>query len=412
VKNFGEIFLGILTAMGGFVEVGELTFALNGGQHFGYTLLWVVPLGTIGIMVYCEMAGRIAAVRKHAVFSVVRERAGFTSAAITLIAALAVNLLTCAAEIGGVALLLKLVLGSPYRLLIVATVALLVGVVWFVSFKWIERIYGLGGLLLIVFTVAFCALGPNWREVAAGLVPHVPAGANSRDTLLYFFYVVAFMSSIMLPYETYFYASGGIEDEWKPSDVGLNRSVVLIGFALGGLLAASLVGVGAKFFAAQRIEPQSPGSAALGVSHVLGHAGVLIALGGMFFAFGGAAIETALSSAYNLAQFCGWPWGKHKPKKETARFTIGWVVVFLLGALIAMTGINPVTIVEYSIVFSVVILPLTYFPVLMVAGDKRILGKHANGPFAKTLGWAYLILITLAAMAALPLFFLTHGGRG
>ena len=58
--NFGEIFLGILTAMGGFVEIGELTFSINGGTRFGYQLLWISLLGTVGIMVYCEMAGRIA----------------------------------------------------------------------------------------------------------------------------------------------------------------------------------------------------------------------------------------------------------------------------------------------------------------------------------------------------------------
>ena len=58
-----ELFLGILTAVGGFVEIGELTFALNAGSQFDYRLLWVVALGTIGIIVYCEMAGRIAAVR-------------------------------------------------------------------------------------------------------------------------------------------------------------------------------------------------------------------------------------------------------------------------------------------------------------------------------------------------------------
>src|ERR1044072_2378747 len=118
MAKFAEIFLGILTAMGGFVEIGELTFTLNAGQHFQYTLLWVVLLGTVGIMVYCEMAGRIAAVRKRAVFHLVRERAGFNAALLTLLAALAVNLLTCAAEIGGVALLLQLLAGSPDRLVL------------------------------------------------------------------------------------------------------------------------------------------------------------------------------------------------------------------------------------------------------------------------------------------------------
>ena len=58
-----EIFLGILTAMGGFVEIGELTFMMNAGSQFDYQLLWVVLLGVVGIMVYGEIAGRVAAVR-------------------------------------------------------------------------------------------------------------------------------------------------------------------------------------------------------------------------------------------------------------------------------------------------------------------------------------------------------------
>src|SRR5436190_24236115 len=106
-----EIFLGILTAMGGFVEVGELTFMLNAGSHFGYSLLWVVALGTVGIMVYGEIAGRIAAVHAQPVFNVVRERAGLRLGLLTLVAATLVCLLTCAAEIGAIAMLWQLASG-------------------------------------------------------------------------------------------------------------------------------------------------------------------------------------------------------------------------------------------------------------------------------------------------------------
>jgi Mn2+/Fe2+ NRAMP family transporter len=63
-------------------------------------------------------------------------------------------------------------------------------------------------------------------------------------------------------------------------------------------------------------------------------------------------------------------------------------------------------------VFSVVVLPLSYFPVLMVARDKRVMGQHANGWFATTLGSIFLVLISCTAIAAIPLFLLTHGGRG
>ncbi|MFL6663001.1 MAG: NRAMP family divalent metal transporter [Rhizobacter sp.] len=410
--QFAEIFLGILTAMGGFVEIGELTFTLNAGVRFDYQLLWVTLLGTVGIMVYCEMAGRIAAVKHRPVFSLIRERAGVNAALLTLVAAALVNLLTCAAEIGGVALLWQLLSGGPYRALLAAALAFLLVAVWVLPFEWIERVFGLGGLMMIVFIVAACMTGPDWGALARGFAPSWPDTHGSRDTLLYFYFAVALLSSIMLPYETYFYASGGIEDGWKPKDVNLNRLVVIVGFGLGALLSVSLVALGTQFFGPHEIEPQLPGTAALAAAETLGRAGLLVALLGLFFAFAGAAIETALSGAYNLAQFAGWPWGLAKRKRDTGRFVVAWVVIFLLATAIVMTGIDPIKVVEWSIVFSVVVLPFTYFPVLVVAQDRDIMGRHANGPIANALGWFYLVLITLAALAAIPMFLLTHGGQG
>ncbi|HEY9023182.1 MAG TPA: divalent metal cation transporter [Burkholderiaceae bacterium] len=407
-----EIFLGILTAMGGFVEIGELVFTLTAGTRFGYQLLWVSVLGTIGIMAYCEMAGRVAAVRGRPVFSLVRERAGFAWGGLTLVASLVVSLLTCAAEIGGVALLWQLASDGPYRWFVLLAFVAFTVVVWVLPFQWIERVYGLGGLMMIVFAVALVAARPDWHEMASGLVPRATPGGSTRDALLYAYVAVALLSSIMLPYETYFYASGGIEDDWKPKDVTLNRVVVLLGFGLGALLSMALIGLGADFFAPRGIDPQSPGAAALAAGETLGRAGLAFALAGMFFAFGGAAIETCLSGAYNLAQFAGWPWGKHLRQRETPRFTLAWIALLLLAALLVITGIDPVQVVEYSIVASVVVLPLSYFPLLMVAKDRHIMGSHANGWLANALGWFYLVLVTLAAIAALPLFFLTHGGQG
>jgi manganese transport protein len=410
--KIAEVFLGILTAMGGFVEIGELTFTLNAGTRFQYALLWIVVLGTVGIMVYCEMAGRIAAVKHQAVFSLIRERDGFRAGLLTLVTANVVNLLTCAAEVGGVALLWQLLSGWPYRTLLVAALIFFLLVVWSTPFKWIERIFGLGGLLMIVFIASALREGPDWSRAAAGLLPSLPQGEGSRDTLMYVFYGVALLSSIMLPYETYFYASGGIEDRWKPGDVALNRVVVVLGFSLGALLSAALVVVGAEFFRPRSIDPSLPGSAALAAARSFGNVGLYVALLGMFFAFAGAAIETALSAAYNLAQFAGWPWGLDKRPRTAARFALSWIAVFVLATAVVMTGVDPVSVVEYSIVFSVVVLPLSYFPVLSVARDRAIMGKHANGPIANALGWFYLALITVAAVAAIPLFVATHAGQG
>ena len=75
-----QVALGILAAIGGFVDIGDLVFNTAAGATFGYQLMWVIPIGVIGIIVYSEMCGRVAAVSGKAVFDAVRERVGFTAA--------------------------------------------------------------------------------------------------------------------------------------------------------------------------------------------------------------------------------------------------------------------------------------------------------------------------------------------
>jgi manganese transport protein len=407
-----ELFLGILTSVGGFVEIGELTFALNAGSKFDFALLWVVALGTIGIIVYGEMAGRIAAVRKQPVFQLIRERTGLTAGLVTLIAANLVNLLTCAAEIGGIALVWQLMTGWAYRPLIAATFVLLALAVWFFPFKWIERVFGLLGLFMVVFVAAAIASRPHWQHVLGGFVPQLPEAATSSELWLYAYYAVALFSSIVLPYETYFYASGAIEDHWTTKDLTLNRIIIIVGSVLGSSLTVALAILGSQQLSAREIDAQLPGTAALVAGVSLGPWALVAALIGMLFAFGGAAIETTLSSAYNLAQFFGWPWGKFRKPRDAPRFHAAWFTLLLLSTLLIVSGIDPVQVVEYSIVFAVVTLPFSYFPTLVIAADKRVMKGFANGWLSNALGWLFLVLTTLAALCAIPLLVITHGGRG
>ncbi|MFL6829606.1 MAG: divalent metal cation transporter, partial [Sphingomicrobium sp.] len=140
--------------------------------------------------------------------------------------------------------------------------------------------------------------------------------------------------------------------------------------------------------------------------------GLILALLGMFYAVAGAAVETCLANAYSIAQFFGWIWGRHKKPWEAPRFTITWIALFLIALLIVLTGVDVMMLVELAILFSILVLPLTYLPLLLLSGDKKYMGEYANGPLAKTLGWFYFAVITAAAVAALPLFVLTSGGNG
>ncbi|MGZ4131296.1 MAG: divalent metal cation transporter, partial [Actinomycetota bacterium] len=76
MKKMFEVFLGILTAFGGFVDIGDLVANAETGARFGMSLAWVVLVGIVGIVVYAEMSGRVATVSQRPVFDVVRERLG------------------------------------------------------------------------------------------------------------------------------------------------------------------------------------------------------------------------------------------------------------------------------------------------------------------------------------------------
>jgi len=405
-----DLVLGIMTSLGGFVDIGELVFTLSGGARFGFMLLWVVLLGTVGIILFAEMAGRIAAVTHKPVFEIIRLRLGYRMGLGVLVASNLVNLLTCAAEIGGIAVVLQLLFGAEYRLMLLASFGLLLAGLYFLKFRWLERLFGLLGLALLVYAWAAVRLEPDWHAVAQGILPALPEGERNK-MLSYCYYVVGLFSSILMPYEVYFYSSGGIEDGWTVKDIPENILNAGVGFTLGGMLSMALIVVGAQVFLPAGIDAKVLSTTALPAAVALGMKGLLLAVLGILFAVGGAAVETALAGAYDIAQFFNLPWGKSRPPREVPVFTISWMSMIVLGCAIAMSGINPVTIVEYSVIFAVVVLPFTYYPILQAARDKRLLGEHVNNPIITALGWIYFVLITLAGLSAVPLMMMTHMGE-
>jgi len=407
VKTMLNLALGILAAIGGFVDIGDLVFNVAAGATFGYQLMWVIPIGVVGIIVYSEMSGRVAAVSGKAVFDAVRERTGFGAGLAALAAAELVTLLTLAAEIGGVAIALQLLSGLPYRVLIVLAIMALAVILWTVHLEWLERVFRYDGLCLLVFAVAAVKLGPDWAKVGAGFVPHIA----QNNPWLYLYFAVGLLGAAMTPYEVYFYSSGGIEDRWTAKDIGLNRANSIVGYALGGFLSLALMVVGAGVFLRHGINPEHLGTIALGAEEPLGKIGLLLALVGILFAVGGASIDTVFSGAYNLAQFLGWEWGRYRSPAGAPRFTLTWLVLLVLALGIVITGVDPVMLTEYAVIFSAVALPLTYLPILLVANDSEYMGPHANGRLANVLGFAYLVMILVIAVSAIPLMLITNVGQ-
>jgi Mn2+/Fe2+ NRAMP family transporter len=406
-KIFG-VTLGILTAMGGFVDIGDLVANSATGARYGMSLAWAVVLGVVGIIVYAEMAGRVASVTKRAVFDLVRERIGARAGLVNLGASFFITMLTLIAEIAGVALSFQLVADVNYLLWIPLVGMVVWLVIWRVKFSTLETVFGLMGLALIVVVVAVVQLHPSWSQ----LWHHAsrPSVQSGEGVPTYFYYAIALFGAAMTPYEVFFFSSGAVEEKWTRADLGLNKANVYLGFPLGGILSLSLMAGAALIFHPLGIGVDHLSQVALPSTIAFGKVGLAFVIVGFVACTFGAALETALSCGYTVSQYFGWQWGKLVPPRQAARFHLVVLASIVMAVIIGVTAIDPIKVTEYSIVLSAAALPLTYFPILVVANDRTYMGDDVNGRVRNAIAMFYMVLLTIVAIATIPLMIATKAG--
>jgi manganese transport protein len=409
MKRILGVALGILTAIGGFLDIGDMVTNAVVGSRFGLSLGWVVVVGVIGICVFAQMSGRVAAVSGRATFELIRERLGPRVAVLNLGASFMINLMTLTAEIGGVALALQLVSSVSYLLWVPFAALAVWLVIWRVKFSVMENVAGLVGLCLIGFAVALFLLHPDWGELGRQAVQGTSTETEKVST--YWFYAVALFGAAMTPYEVFFFSSGAVEEGWTVKDLSRSRANVLVGFPLGGLLSLAIAGCAAVVLLPQLISVTALSQVMLPVALAGGKVLLALIILGIVAATAGAALETTLSAGYTIAQFLGWPWGKFRPPAQAARFHLLMIICLIVGIGILMTGVDPIQVTEISVVFSAVALPLTYLPILIVANDPEYMGEHVNGQALNGIALIYLVIILAAALAAIPLLIITGVGQ-
>jgi Mn2+/Fe2+ NRAMP family transporter len=355
------------------------------------------------------MSGRVAAVSGRGTFDLVRERLGPRVGVLNLIASMLVTFLTYAAEVGGVSLALQLATSvNPYLWMPVVG-AVVWFVLWRVKFDILENVFGLAGLALIVFAVAVWKLGPDWSALLSDALH--PSVAEDESRTVYWYYAIGLFGAAMTPYEVFFFSSGGVEEGWTAKSLGMMRANVFIGFPLGGFLSLAIAAAATITLMPAHVQVDSLGQIALPVVAALGKLGLAFLLLGFFAATFGAACETSPSIGYSVAQYLGWQWGKFVEPLRAARFHTVLLISTIGAVALLLTTADPITITEYSVVFSAIALPLTYLPILVVANDRTYMGRHTNGLLANALGSVYLVVILVASLAAIPLMLLTKAGQ-
>jgi Mn2+/Fe2+ NRAMP family transporter len=312
-----DLILGIVTSIGGFVEVGSISTAAQAGSEFGFQLLWAIAAATVMVAMLVEMSGRLAAVSKRPLAAAVRERFGIHFHLVPLTAELGIDLLLLTAEIGGAAIAVKLLTGIGFEWWILPIAVLAWMVLWLCGFGVIE--YGLGilGLVTLSFVGSAWALHPHVPDLASSLLPTLPSHHHTR----YAFLAVSILGATVSPYLLNFYSSGTVEEKLTERELWVNRATAYLGMCFGGVVSMGVLVTSAMVLGPKHILVDSYEQAALMYVPVFGRWAITLFALSLGIGCFGAAVEIALNAAYTFAQAFGWSWGANRPRRDAARFT-------------------------------------------------------------------------------------------
>lgn len=399
MKKILQISLGIVTSVGGFLEIGSVTTAMQAGATFGYQLLWTLLLGTVCLIFLVEMSGRLAAVSRHTIVGATRERFGFPFFFVVMVGISLVAFLVLVAELGGIGLSLQILTGIGFPLWAIPVSFAVWLVLWKGSFSLIENGASLLGLVTISFVVAAVRLHPDWGSAAHGMLPSFPADRRAN----YWFMAVSILGASISPYLMYFYSSGAIEDEWDESYIPINRVIAGLGMSFGGFLSMAVLIVAALVFHPRGIDVQTFEQASLLMTTSLPKWGFTLFALSMLFACFGAALEISLAIAYFFAQGFGWNWGEDLAPAKDSRFCLTYTLIIIFGAVPLLLGIDPIKVTIMSMALTSATLPLAIAPFLLLMNDPIYLGKHRNGWLSNSVVAIIVVISFVVAIIAIPL---------
>jgi Mn2+/Fe2+ NRAMP family transporter len=389
VSAIVDLILGVVTSIGGFVEVGSISTSAQAGSEFGFQLLWAIAAAGIMLAMLVEMSGRLAAVGKHTVAAAVRERFGIHYQIIPLTAELLIDLLLLTAEIGGVAIAVKLLTGVGFVWWILPVGIVVWLILWFSGFAVIEHGIGLLGLITLAFVASAWKLGPNPADVAKGLVPTMA----DHDMARYAFLAVSILGATVSPYLVNFYSSGTVEEKVTEKELWVNSTTAYVGTGFGTVVAMGILVTSAMVLEPRHVAVDSYEQAALMFVPAFGRWAVVLFAGCLGIGCLGAALEITLNAGYVLGQVFGWQWGANRPRREAARFTTAFTIVLLLAMAIGLIGFDPLKLTMICVALTVVIMPVVVLPFLVLMNDQRYVKEHTSGP----IGNGFLAGLTIAA---------------
>ena len=386
-RQFGP---GVLVAAA-FIGPGTVTACTLAGANFGFALVWTLAFATLATIVLQDMAARLGAGAKlglgEALMQNIPSAALKWAIGVLIFAALFVgNSAYEGGNLAGGALGVDALLNgaSPGQSVLVAVLALIAGTAVVIGrYELLERI--LVALVLIMsaaFIVSFFVVRPDLTAFLGGLIPRLP----DSGTLT----AIALIGTTVVPYNLFLHAASARRKWPDGNSVAAARSESAISIGLGGLVSIFILSTAAASLFQSGLEIANAADMARAIEPAFGEfARYLIGIG-LLAAGLTSAITAPMATAFALSEIVG----GHADRKAML-FRITALCVVVVGAVINLLGIKPITLILAAQYANGLLLPIVTGFLLFVMNKKSLLGQYANSTLANIAGGAVL-LFTLA----------------
>ncbi len=394
---------GIITGFAG-NDAGGVTTYTAVGARYGFEMMWLLLLSTAGLLVIQEMCARMGAVTGKGLSDLIRERFGVRWTIVAMLALLIANGSNIVAEYAGIAASLQLF--GVQRIVSVPITAVLIWVlVVFFSYRIVERALFVLVLAYIAYPISAFIVGPPWGEVVRdSVIPSLPIGQAALIAAL------ALVGTTITPYMQFYIQASVVDKGIDRDQYRFERVDVLLGAILTGLNGFFIVVVAGAVLHPAGIHVDSAADAAQALGPLAGQQAQLLFGVGLFGASLLAATIMPLSTSYAICEAFGWESGISKNFREAPVFMGLFTLLVVAGALIVLSPnvpLIPVILVSQNV--NGLLLPIVLVFILKLAGDRRIMGDHANSRFSQWVGIGTAIGASALSIALVAITILGAG---
>lgn len=379
-------------------DVGGIATYSIAGAHYGYKLLWLLFIITFALAVVQEMVARMGVVTKKGLAALIRENFGFKITFYAMLVLIIANLANTMAEFAGVAAGAEIFGISKF-----ISVPIVAFAVWILvvlgSYKYVEKVLMFFCLIYITYIISGFMVHPPWGEIVKATF--TPSIDLSPDFLIL---AIATIGTTIAPWMQFFQQSIVAEKNIKIANYKYARLDTYIGAFLTDFVAFFIIVAcaGTLFKAGIRIETAADAANAL--QPLAGkYAAGLFAIG-LINAGVMAAMVLPVSTAYAVSEGFGWESAIGRRFKQAPRFFILYTLFIVIGAgTILFSKISLIKVMLFSQTANGILLPVILILMLLLCNNKKIMGKHINGPVFNVIAWttvAVTIILTLMLLAA------------